>query len=201
MSTASRTLLIAFTLFCGALLYSQAITGDLAVDVTDPNGALVPGVKLELTNTGENTTLSGTTADTGGFTFGQLRPGSYRLKLSAAGFQEQQMNGITIQLGQRARVRVQLTLGKVSDSVTVSGEAATLLNAESSTQGQVIQSKPISELPFEWPELYTTCPIDHRLSAGRKRQFTGDKLDRTNGHYTFDWRVAGKRRELPAERY
>jgi outer membrane receptor protein involved in Fe transport len=148
MSSASRSLLIALTMCCGALLYSQAITGDLAIDVTDPNGATVSNARLELTNTAENTTLSGVTADTGGFTFGQLRPGSYRLKVTASGFKEQQVNEITIQLGQRAHIDVKLTLGGVTESVTVSAEAATLLNAESSTQGQVIQSKPISELPL-----------------------------------------------------
>jgi Carboxypeptidase regulatory-like domain/TonB dependent receptor len=143
------TLWVSALVFTGAvLLNGQAITGDLTINVSDPNGAAVGAAKLELTSSSEGATLPGSTNDVGDFTFGQLKPGSYQLKVSAAGFQPQQVNDITIQLGQRARVAVQLTLGRLSESVTVSADAATLLNAESATQGQVIQSKPIEELPL-----------------------------------------------------
>jgi hypothetical protein len=148
MKFASKILLWAMTVLGAARLYPQAITGDLTINVTDPNGATIAGAELELTNAGEGTTRPGSTNDIGTFIFGQLKPGSYRLKVSAPGFQEQRVNDITIQLGQRARIEVKLTLGQVSESVTVSADAATLLNAESSTQGQVIQSKPIEELPL-----------------------------------------------------
>ena len=140
MRSASKFLLWAIAVWGAAQLYSQAITGDLTINVTDPNGAQVSGAKLELTNTGEGTTLPGTTNDAGDFVFGQLKPGAYRLKVNAPGFQEQQVNNISIQLGQRAKIDVRLTLGQVTESVTVSADASTLLNAESSTQGQVTQS-------------------------------------------------------------
>ena len=126
----------------------QAITGDLTVDVTDPSGTVVPNAKLQLTRVGEGTTISGATNSVGSFVFSQLRPGAYQLTVTAPGFQEQQLSDISIQLGQRARVDVKLTLGAVSQEVTVSASAATLLNAESSTSGQVINSKPIEELPL-----------------------------------------------------
>lgn len=148
MRSVSRRLCWAMGLVGAALLYGQAITGDLTINVIDPNGATVAAAKLELTNVGEGTTRPGSTNDVGTFSFGQLKPGSYRLKVSAPGFQEQQIDNITIQLGQRARIEARLTLGEVSQSVTVSADAATLLNAESSTQGQVMQSKPIAELPL-----------------------------------------------------
>lgn len=84
------------TVLGAARLYPQAITGDLTINVTDPNGATIAGAELELTNAGEGTTRPGSTNDIGTFIFGQLKPGSYRLKVSAPGFQEQRVNDITI---------------------------------------------------------------------------------------------------------
>ena len=145
MKTACCFLLFALT--CTEA-QGQAITGDLTVDVTDPSGTVVPNAKLQLTRVGEGTTIAGATNSVGSFVFSQLRPGAYQLTVTAPGFQEQQLSDISIQLGQRARVDVKLTLGAVSQEVTVSASAATLLNAESSTSGQVINSKPIEELPL-----------------------------------------------------
>jgi hypothetical protein len=148
MRIVARFLILALALLHLSVLFGQAITGDLTIDVTDPNGAAVSNAKLDLTIVAEGTTLPGATNDIGNFVFGQLKPGVYRLKVTAPGFQEQQVNDISIQLGQRARVEVKLTLGKVNETITVSADAATLLNAESSTQGQVIQSQTIQQLPL-----------------------------------------------------
>ena len=143
-----------FLYFCVAMLWSagltcaQSITGDLAVNVADPNGASVAGAALTLRNTQENTTLSGRTDAAGGYIFGQLRPGAYSLEIKAAGFQPQRLNEITIQLAQRAAVGVKLTLGTVSETVEVSAAAETLLNAESATEGQVLQAQTIQDLPL-----------------------------------------------------
>src|SRR6185312_5628217 len=68
--------------------------------------------------------------------------------VTAAGFEAAQLDNVLIQLGQRARVDVKLTIGAVSETVTVSAAAATLLNAESASVGQVVEEKPIRELPL-----------------------------------------------------
>jgi len=127
---------------------AQAITGDLVVSVTDPNGATVPNAKLDLTDTGTNTVVSAVTNNAGTYLYSQLRPGAYALHVTAAGFEAAQLDNVLIQLGQRARVDVKLTIGAVSETVTVSAAAATLLNAESASVGQVVEEKPIRELPL-----------------------------------------------------
>ena len=58
-------------------------------------------------------------------------------KVSRPGFQRTVVNDIQIQVGQRARVDVKLTLAAVTETVTVSAAAATLINAESAAIGQV----------------------------------------------------------------
>jgi hypothetical protein len=129
-------------------IYAQGITGDLAVNVADPNGAAVPNATLTLKNILENTTNTGRTDGAGNYVFGQLKPGSYSLDIKAEGFQPQRLSDITIQLAQRAAVGVKMTLGTVTETVDVSASAATLLNAESATEGQVMQQQTIENLPL-----------------------------------------------------
>ena len=90
MKTTSRYLLIFAGLLCG-YGRSQSITGDVSVNVTDPNGGTVPGAALELTNTREGTTLAAKVNESGTYTFSQLKPGSYSLRITAPGFQEQRV--------------------------------------------------------------------------------------------------------------
>lgn len=150
MNTQCRFLFacICLCLFPLISAFGQAITGDLVVNVTDQNGGSVPKAKVELTNVGTNSVLSGETDGQGNYLFGQLKPGNYTLKAEAPGFQISEFSNIRIQLGQRARVDARLNLGAVTETVTVSAGAATLLNAESASVGQVIDEKPITELPL-----------------------------------------------------
>jgi hypothetical protein len=140
--------LFLLALCCASAVFGQAITGDLSINVSDPNGAGVTQAHLTLTNVQENTTATAETNSFGGYEFPQLKPGVYSLDVNAKGFQPQHISDITVQLAQRAAVNVRLTLGTVSETVTVSAAADTLLNAESATAGQVLQQHTIETLPL-----------------------------------------------------
>lgn len=148
MKTTSRYILIFAGFLCGFYGRSQSITGDLSVNVTDPNGGTVPGAALELTNTREGTTLAAKVNESGIYTFSQLKPGSYSLRVTAPGFQEQRVNEINIQLAQRTSIDVRLTVGQISQAIEVSASAETLLNTETATGGQVLQEHSIQNLPL-----------------------------------------------------
>ena len=148
MKTTFCLLCVTFGLLSGFILSGQSITGDLAVNVKDPNAGAVPGAALELTNAQEGTVLSAKTDALGTYIFSQLKPGAYRLRVMAAGFQEQKVNQITVQLVQRTSVDVTLTVGQVSQTVEVSANAETLLNAGTATEGQVMQEHAIQNLPL-----------------------------------------------------
>ncbi len=86
MKTKCRFLYICLlTLALAGSIYAQGVTGDLAVNVADPNGAAVPNATLTLKNVQENTTSAGRTDGSGNYVFGQLKPGSYSLDIKAEG--------------------------------------------------------------------------------------------------------------------
>lgn len=140
-------LLSAVVLFAGAVC-GQTITGDLVVNVSDPSGGVVGGAALSLADVETNVKLSAITDSQGAFLFSQLKPGHYRLEVSAPGFQKSNLTDIAITLGQRAHVDVKLTVGTVNETVNVSVAAETLLSAESASIGQVIDTRSIVELPL-----------------------------------------------------
>src|SRR5437588_11268634 len=146
MKTALR--LLSAVLVLVAAVYGQTITGDLVVSVTDPSGGAVSGATLSLTEVDTNVKLSGVTDSLGASLFSELKPGHYRLEVSAPGFQRANMTDIAIMLGQRAHVDVKLTVGAVTETVEVSVAAETLLTAESASIGQVINTRSITELPL-----------------------------------------------------
>ena len=131
-----------------SLLFSQAVTGDLVVAVTDPTGAAVAVAKLTLIQVATNVKVEQESDSLGNYLFVQLQPGTYRLEVSKAGFQSQTYDEILIKVGQRARVDVRLAVGQISESVTVMATEVTLLNSESAAVGQVLEQKSIVELPL-----------------------------------------------------
>lgn len=142
-----RTLLV-LAMSVAATLYSQTITGDLAVTVTDPTGLAVSGAKLTLIQTETNAPSQAQSDSLGNVLFSQLQPGTYRLEVSAPGFRTANVTDIVTTIGQRAHVDAKLTVGSVSESVNVSVAAESLLNAESASVGQIINNQAIVELPL-----------------------------------------------------
>ena len=82
--------------------FGQTITGDLVVGVTDSSGGAVSAAALSLTAVETNVKLSAVTDTLGTSLFTQIKPGHYRLEVSAAGFQKANITDIEIALGQHA---------------------------------------------------------------------------------------------------
>src|ERR1700691_646576 len=67
-------------------LFAQQDMGGLTVGVRDPNGAVVPGAKVVVTNVDTNQTVTGVTPSTGDLIVSPLLPGRYRASVEKEGF-------------------------------------------------------------------------------------------------------------------
>ena len=74
---------------------AQVLYGSIVGNVTDPQGAVLPGVSVKITNTGTGLTLETTTDETGSYVFRNLPPGTYDMTLSAKGFKELRQSEIS----------------------------------------------------------------------------------------------------------
>ncbi len=116
--------------------------------VLDPSGAIVPEAEVRLTNraTGESLTVRTTTA--GAFTFSSVRIGSYDLTASAERFRQFKAEDLRVETGTVTRIDVNLAVGSVSETVSVSATLP-LLQSESSSVGTTVNRNLLDKVPFQ----------------------------------------------------
>src|SRR4030095_9520524 len=88
--------------------HGQVLYGSMVGNITDPNGAAVPGAKVEAVNLGTRATKSVTTDDNGSFSFTDLTPGTYNVTISAASFKKEMRDTVQIEDNKVPRVDSQL---------------------------------------------------------------------------------------------
>src|SRR5882724_1983242 len=79
-------LLPAFFLAAFAAVYAQQPSASVVGRVTDPTGAVIPGVAIKIINLDTSITQTGSSNQVGDFTIPYLNPGRYALEASLTGF-------------------------------------------------------------------------------------------------------------------
>lgn len=169
-------------LVCAALLASSAnaqIAARLQGRVTDVSGAVVANAAVELTETSTNVRQQTTSSSAGNYLFSHLSPGSYRVDVTAAGFEHLSRNGLTASVGQTASVDLVLTAGTDQQTVNVSADAPLLqpFNSDIETHipGSTVVAIPLNSRNFI--NLATLAPgvalppgtLLPRINGGRPR--------------------------------
>ena len=115
--------------------------------VTDPQGAVIPGAALSLTDVSTNLTLTAKSDGRGNYNFNALPANSFSLTITAQGFSGKTMTGVTLIPEQPNTINIQLAVGSTSENVTVNaGEVPGLDTATASISG-TITSNQIQHLP------------------------------------------------------
>jgi len=102
-----------------AFAQSTAANGAIEGTVTDASGAILPGVTMTITNVDTGAERVVVTNDKGLFRAPLLPLGTYKVVGELPGFKKFEQTGITLSVGQTAVVNATLTVGAVSESITV----------------------------------------------------------------------------------
>ena len=94
---------------------AQQTSATLTGVITDPAGALMPGVTVTATNLATNVARESKTDESGSFTIPFLPSGDYSVTAVNAGFKTKKLDRITLQLQQVARVDLQSQVGDVTE--------------------------------------------------------------------------------------
>src|SRR5690242_14588141 len=152
---------------CTALLsagiaWGQAMnSADVTGTVTDPSGAVIPGVTVTARNIDKNTEHTITTNAAGVYDTGPLAPGDqYMLVFRKEGFATLQRGPMTLRTG-IVGLNVQLTLGQATQQVTVN-EAAPLLETTTSEKSSTLAAETLAALPQvgapDWQQFIILLP-------------------------------------------
>ena len=96
--------------------------------VTDPAGAVVSGATLTLTNLDTNLQLTATSDENGVYNFNALPSAKFSLAVEMKGFKKKTLANVGIIPEQANALNIQLELGQVTETVTVSGDSTPLLD-------------------------------------------------------------------------
>jgi len=124
-----------------------APTGSVMGFAKDPSGAVVPGVRITLTNTATNARYTATTDGNGAYQFPQLAPAVYSLAAEATGFKKASIASVLVEVDQITRAEIALEVGSVTEVVEVAA-VATLLESDKSTLSSVVDSRTIANMPL-----------------------------------------------------
>jgi hypothetical protein len=139
-------LVLGVFLCAAAPTLAQQGTSEIGGRITDPQGSALPGVAVVFTN--EDTGIFRevvTTAD-GSYFVSQLTPGRYRITAKLEGFKTLDRRGVTAVVGVTTALDLQLELGAIAETVTVSAQSP-LVDLSSAEVGGHISATELTDLP------------------------------------------------------
>ncbi|HTK37272.1 MAG TPA: TonB-dependent receptor, partial [Pyrinomonadaceae bacterium] len=148
---------------------AQTDQGRIAGHVVDPNGAVVPGATITVTNVGTNETRTVTASDAGYYVVPGLRAALYRVSATASSFAEKTVTGIQISVGQQ--LDLDITLSPETQTVTVDVTDATEVGIDTASAriGATVNSREVSNLPIngrQLSQLYLQAPGSVNSGSG-----------------------------------
>ena len=167
---------------CSMPLLAQRITGDIAGEVTDATGAVLPNVTITAVNTGTNFSRSAVTSDTGAFRIPELPIGTYKVTASAEGFKSA-VQTTNVQAGAVNPASFKLSIGQRTETVEVEGSAP--LVELSPNNNNYVDNEKIENVPLngrDFNSLLAITPGVQRTPGGgfQAISINGSKVESNN---------------------
>ena len=116
-----------YLLFLSTVTFAQTSNATVGGTVSDPTGALIPGVAITATNPATGIVTTVVTNEAGAYQFASLQTGSYAVSAELPGFQTQTYNGVALGVSQQVRLNFTLQVGSVATAVEVTVAADTVI--------------------------------------------------------------------------
>lgn len=143
------SLLAVLTIFAlvSSVVFAQTTvgTGSIIGTVTDPQGAVIEGAKVVITNAETGVPVVLRSNSSGAYNSGALTPGNYKVQVSAKGFSSFS-EPVFLQVGNTATVNPKLQVGQESQVIEVQGSEVAVNTEQAEVQG-VLDSRQIENLP------------------------------------------------------
>ncbi|MGH9351691.1 MAG: carboxypeptidase regulatory-like domain-containing protein, partial [Terriglobia bacterium] len=119
------------------LALGQAVNGSVVGTVIDPSGAVVPQARVTITNVGTTVSQTARTDASGYYSFPDLPPGNYKVRVEKQGFATIDRSGVSLFVNSTVRVDVSLKPGEMTQTVTVQSQIPTLQTDTAQTGAQI----------------------------------------------------------------
>ena len=180
---------------------AQSATGALDGVIIDQSGAVLPGVTVKVVSIKTGTTRTSVTDENGMFRNPLLPVGDYELTAELNGFQLRKLADLHVTVGQTLSLRVEMAVGSMTETVTVTGASPVVETSRSqvtSTVGEAaVQNLPVNGRNFiDFALLTPGVTRDVRTGdisfAGQRGTLNSLVVDGADSNNTFFGQTAGR---------
>jgi hypothetical protein len=177
----------------------NANSGEIKGTVTDPSGAVIPGVQVTVTNVLTGVTIHTTTNGSGIYDLPSVAPGKYTITFTKAGFDQTVRNGITLSVG-TVGINAAMKVGAATQEVEVTADVP-LVQTEDSSQHTDFTAKQVQDAPtvggIWYTELTNELPGVNG-GGGQDASGQGIGVNGTEG-YSSSWLIEGSTATQPRD--
>jgi hypothetical protein len=189
-----RHLFLAFLLVGGAVLpaaaQSTAINGSIEGVISEDSGAVLPGVTVTLTNLDTGDSRAVASNESGIYRAPLLPLGRYKVEAELAGFKKLEQTGINLSAGQAAVLNLQLSVGAVSETISVTADAP-LVDAGRIEQGRTLSEAEIETLPLTSRNPYNFALLQPGVVGFENAEFGATRITSNGALLRVNYQIDG----------
>jgi hypothetical protein len=144
-TSAAAVLSCVCVLFLSSILIAQSFQGGLRGVVKDPQG-VIPGAAVTLVNEQNGVSRETVTNGVGEYSFPAVDPALYTVRAAVQGFKTFERKGVRIGTQEFIGLDVQLEVGGLEETITVTGESP-LIDTTNASTGDVLDTKSLESIP------------------------------------------------------
>jgi len=137
------SILLAF----GSSVFAQTSKGFVVGTVTDPNGAVIAGANVKITNVSTGVSRETVSASDGSFRLDAVDPGTYKAEASQTGFKTVTRENVVVVAAQTTTAQFQLEIGTQSEVVNVTSGDDVVLQTQDGARVNTLSKREITDLP------------------------------------------------------
>lgn len=127
-------------------MFAQERFSELTGTATDASGAVVPNVKVTVTNKTTGRVFGTVTGASGEYVARNLEPGRYTVRFELQGFTAQEVPDVNLTVGRTLKVDAQMAVARAEQAVLVT-EAAPLIDTTNTTRANNLTAEEFDRLP------------------------------------------------------
>jgi hypothetical protein len=169
---------------------SQAINGTIEGTITDQSGAALPGVSVTVSNLDTGDTRVVVSNEAGVYRAPLLPLGRYRVSAELSGFKKFEQQGLTLSAGQTAVINVSLSVGNMSESITVTSESP-IAEPGKIDLGRTINETEIKNLPLVSRNPYNFAFLQANVTGYENNEFGVPRINANGSQMHTNYQIDG----------
>ncbi len=184
------TLIVAMGVVAHPAAQSQAINGTIEGSITDQSGAALPGVSVTVTNVDTGDTRVVVSNEAGVYRAPLLPLGRYRVSAELQGFRKFEQQGLTLSAGQSAVININMTVGNMSEAITVTSESP-VSEPGKIDLGRTIGETEVRNLPLVSRNPYNFAFLQANVTGYENNEFGVPRINANGSQMHTNYQIDG----------